>query len=73
VVIKAIKPDNDYHPWNLVDDRDREMYEPNIKECINHTGYGESEVYLLEVYLVDKNIDVKSITKENIDNTAIFI
>ena len=67
VIIKSVNPDNNSFSWNE-DDRDWEVYEPNIKECTKRTGYGESKVYL-----VDKNIDVKSITKKNIDDTAIFI
>ena len=67
VIIKSVNPDNNSFSWNE-DDRDWEVYEPNIKECTKRTGYGESKVYL-----VDKNIDVKSITKKNIDDSAIFI
>lgn len=62
---------SDFWGWlraNLSSDRKREVYEPKAKECTKCSRWGESKVYLL-----DKNIDIKNITKENIDDNAIFV
>lgn len=53
------------------DDREREVYEPKAKECTkcSQSRFGSSS----NLYLLNKDIDIKDITQENIDNTAILI
>jgi hypothetical protein len=44
------------------------VYEPKEKECTKCSYWWHPKVYLL-----DKSIDIKDITQENIDDKAIFV
>ena len=57
------EPSYDY----LENNREREVYEPEQNECTKCSGYSS------KLYLLNKDIDIKDITQENIDNMAIFI
>jgi len=46
----------------------REVYEPNTNSCTKCSDYDTAKIYLL-----DKSIDIKNITKDNITNMSIYI
>lgn len=58
-------------PSYIGDNREREVYEPKQNECTkcSHSRWGSSS----KLYLLNKDIDIKEITQENIDNMAILI
>ena len=72
VIIEYGEKDSYYGRWGrpydlVISGNERELYEAKKNECTK-CGWGSSKVYL-----IDKNMDIKDITQENIDSKAILV